>query len=451
MKIKEIRVEGLFDMFDHVIPLNQEERITVIYGINGVGKTVIFKMLDYLFNPNYVNLYKLSKISFKELNLLFTEDFTLKVENKQEKLNILSKYKNRDTLFNEAINIEYSNFFADSRLDFSDELGLKRIDSNNFLYVPTQEVLKNIEVFERFESFLSKNHYELILDNYPKRWEFFPNDFTPNLFFIQTQRLISFPSLYKNIDGINHRISRVVPMYTDTVTEYSQELSLEIKEKREEFDNLSEKLQLTIGERLMRKEVDVSISEEELRRISKEVEDRRNELKEAGLLSDTNILTIPDEINDVVKAVLAVNLQDMQTKLKIYDELYSKLNLFLDILNQRRLSFKKISISEKNGIVIKNDNGKILDVKDLSSGEQHEIILLYLLLFKIPENALILIDEPEISLHITWQKDFLKDLSEIIQLRKFDVIVSTHSPAIINGNWDLTVSLDHAEEQQPAE
>lgn len=79
---------------------------------------------------------------------------------------------------------------------------------------------------------------------------------------------------------------------------------------------------------------------------------------------------------------------------------------------------------------------------DLSSGEQHEVVLLYELLFKVSEKSLVLIDEPEISLHIVWQKEFLKDLLEIIKIRNFDVLIATHSPSIIDENWDLTVELE---------
>ncbi len=41
MRIKQISVDGLFGIFDHVIPLKMDERITVIHGLNGIGKTAI--------------------------------------------------------------------------------------------------------------------------------------------------------------------------------------------------------------------------------------------------------------------------------------------------------------------------------------------------------------------------------------------------------------------------
>ncbi len=68
--------------------------------------------------------------------------------------------------------------------------------------------------------------------------------------------------------------------------------------------------------------------------------------------------------------------------------------------------------------------------------------MFYELLFKVPENSLVLIDEPEISLHVVWQKEFLTDLEDIIKIRNFDILLATHSPSIINGNWNLTVELN---------
>jgi predicted ATP-binding protein involved in virulence len=52
-----------------------------------------------------------------------------------------------------------------------------------------------------------------------------------------------------------------------------------------------------------------------------------------------------------------------------------------------------------------------------------------------------LIDEPELSLHVGWQAQFLKDLQEITGLADLDVLMATHSPDIIQDRWDLTVEL----------
>ena len=96
-------------------------------------------------------------------------------------------------------------------------------------------------------------------------------------------------------------------------------------------------------------------------------------------------------------------------------------------------------VSRNAGIEFMTDAEQPLNPTNLSSGEQHELVMLYESRFKMREDLLILIDEPEISLHIAWQEEFLQDLTEMVRLSGFNVLIATHSPQIINDRWDLTV------------
>jgi predicted ATP-binding protein involved in virulence len=107
----------------------------------------------------------------------------------------------------------------------------------------------------------------------------------------------------------------------------------------------------------------------------------------------------------------------------------------------KRFAYKQLDIESQAGFRFRTSAGLQLLPTDLSSGEQHELVLLYELLFRTKPNALILIDEPELSLHVAWQVEFLKDLARVIKLASFDVIVATHSPQIINDRWDLALEL----------
>jgi predicted ATP-dependent endonuclease of OLD family len=78
-------------------------------------------------------------------------------------------------------------------------------------------------------------------------------------------------------------------------------------------------------------------------------------------------------------------------------------------------------------------------------------VLLFELLFEIEPATLVLIDEPEISLHIAWQAQFLDDLFEMAHLSQFDVLLATHSPDIIGKHWNLTVELKGPELEHAAE
>lgn len=65
----------------------------------------------------------------------------------------------------------------------------------------------------------------------------------------------------------------------------------------------------------------------------------------------------------------------------------------------------------------------------------------YSLLFEIPEGSIVLIDEPEISLHIAWQRKFARDLQKIVELRNLFAIVATHSVQIVSGNRHIQYDL----------
>ena len=113
--------------------------------------------------------------------------------------------------------------------------------------------------------------------------------------------------------------------------------------------------------------------------------------------------------------------------------------MYREIVNER-LKFKRFYINPKNGLVIKDGNRE-LELDELSSGEKQILVIFYELIFNLNKGKVLLIDEPEISLHIVWQEKFMDHLKRIIELNSCTAIVATHSPQIINNNWDNQVDL----------
>jgi predicted ATP-binding protein involved in virulence len=168
----------------------------------------------------------------------------------------------------------------------------------------------------------------------------------------------------------------------------------------------------------------------------------RQELNEAGLLEpSTHEDMLPVSSIDASKLeVLSVYINDVERKLNVFSDLRMRIELFRDLLN-RRFFYKRVRVDKTRGLVFQTDTGQELSPTALSTGEQHEIVILYQLLFLAQPNSLILIDEPEISLHVAWQEQFLSDLTRISELSQLDFLVATHSPQIISNRWDLTVEL----------
>jgi predicted ATP-binding protein involved in virulence len=185
-----------------------------------------------------------------------------------------------------------------------------------------------------------------------------------------------------------------------------------------------------------------------------ELEIHRNRLVDSGLLEKDEGQNLPirsQDIDERTRNVLAVYVGDVEKKLDVFGDIADKIDLFRRIVNSK-FSYKEIVISREKGFIFRSKypEGSEHSVSDflspssLSSGEQHELVLLYELLFKVKENSLVLIDEPELSLHVGWQVNFLKDLQEITKLADLDLLIATHSPSLINDRWDLTVELKGA-------
>jgi predicted ATP-dependent endonuclease of OLD family len=93
---------------------------------------------------------------------------------------------------------------------------------------------------------------------------------------------------------------------------------------------------------------------------------------------------------------------------------------------------KKI-IRTENEIRFVLPSGEVLPPYYLSSGEKQMLVILLTVLVEDRQPYVLFMDEPEVSLHIEWQKrliDLILDLNPNVQ-----IILTTHSPAVIMNGW----------------
>ena len=181
------------------------------------------------------------------------------------------------------------------------------------------------------------------------------------------------------------------------------------------------------------------LSEEEFKKRYDVIQDKQKALQSYGL-SKTTEDSRPFFKPENAKALL-VYLNDTEKKLAVFDPLLQKLQVFASILNDRAFAFKKLQIAPEFGFKFQTEDGQEITLSNLSSGEQQTVVVWYELIFRAKPNTLVLIDEPEISLHVEWQKEMIRDLLKIVQLQKLKIIIATHSPQIIGIYWDLVVDL----------
>ncbi|MBJ2124320.1 AAA family ATPase [Flavobacterium sp. IB48] len=114
-------------------------------------------------------------------------------------------------------------------------------------------------------------------------------------------------------------------------------------------------------------------------------------------------------------------------------------NNFDDLTNSfliQIFSFEKELKSLKliKGIdVYLSKKGTLIPLAGASSGELSLITTLLFITATIDDTTVILIDEPENSLHPKWQIEYIRRLDELFYFFEPKIVVATHSPLIING------------------
>ena len=147
-------------------------------------------------------------------------------------------------------------------------------------------------------------------------------------------------------------------------------------------------------------------------------------------LEDILVLPLISRTKDMVKFAreLEADREKIFAPLRLYEE---TVNSFLED--------KTIKVDENGHLNIKLSSKSELNWRSLSSGEKQILILLTQALLRLNDPVVYIADEPELSLHVTWQVELLKSLVTIGGQKQ--VIVATHSPDIVGEFQDKVIDL----------
>jgi len=483
LNVSRVEISNLFDMFDYDISLNDD--LTILTSPNGYGKSTILRMINNFTTGNYYAFLheSFSKVVF---HLVETEGKVAKKYKQRELLHSFIELKNSNEQ-DEIINL--------FDFDFDNEVVRHKIEIIKNNRVVTISDLTNLESPTTIVELPSESDFSLVVSSIESKnpitriaYDSWSDDFTGEVF--DFKKLISKYNeslsedvrsrLFKNTnwldsilkDANSYFIStdRIKATHVknrrhtrgDNSTSMIKNLASIILEKiqegiRNQFDIGREK-ETTFPERLIKslKNSEKNVTQHELLTLISEIQKFESKFSKLGLISDTNSRTtnLLNDFFDYEKSstgniVLKIYLDDIKSKFKALDNLAVQLELFVGTLNEL-LSFKKIKINTKNGFIVQPVNGKKnIDIGELSSGEQHIIVMIGRLIFESKKGDLILIDEPEISLHPEWQEVYIESLEEIRKEREFRILMATHSTMIIGHRWDDVIELD--KEYNPGE
>ena len=145
-----------------------------------------------------------------------------------------------------------------------------------------------------------------------------------------------------------------------------------------------------------------------------------------NIVDSYEIKDIPSYIATRISKV--ANEEEDLTMGQVRKKVFEEINGIFEIL-KLDVKLSEISKDENSMPIFTDSSGKKFGINELSSGEKQLFLRTLAIKMLEPENSIIMIDEPELSLHPKWQQKIIDVYKKIGKNNQ--IILATHSPHIL--------------------
>ncbi|PEE73598.1 ATP-binding protein [Priestia megaterium] len=425
--LKFIEIKGLFYKYDYSIDLDED--INILIAENGFGKTTILNIIVATLTQD---TNKLRKLPFRSIRLGSNETI----------IEI-----NKDDLNENAFSSEYGRDLLKRIRHLLPETAYRKLiihsldndemDIDEMLFL-VRKYIPNSTIYTELRDMLYPRLRRKGNNKIRKKFKEIENLIKEEVLYFPTYRRIEeeLDSFVKLSDGekrqfkskldsstINFGIEDVEVIINELTDKLKQDAINHYSKMNGEIldDLLSNKVELSYREK---RKIDLEKIEIVVGRIGE------NRIKELDKLM--SFIKNDSEVEN--KSFLQyylfklINIYESQ---KIIDE---KIKKYKDVCNgylvNKKIVYDEVIAEVK---IVDKENGEKINFRDLSSGEKQILSLFSRLYLNTSKPAIFIIDEPELSLSIVWQKKLLEDIyaSERIAL----MIATTHSPFIFKNRF----------------
>ena len=405
--IKRIDIKSLFGYHSYHLDFSQENKISIIYGPNGLGKTTLFKIIDTLLGSKeeqeLVSGFKsLIKVPFEKIDITFVDNTNLSLKKSFNGL-IISYKSGREQTSEHKLNIKQK--------------------------ATEQELLNDV-----------KSHIQYISKLFPKSI-----NNKQRLLFVKTNRNKDPLALYNDIKNsviknkgnkkfdltkmLDIAISKSLnPSFLNS---FANQLSTITEQIRYSYQVIEE----NFGQN--------SLFEMDTFPVEKDFLNNYLDLVVSGFCPETISKLSIEKGDTKFNEEYHYRYKILATNLNVLSNFYHSFALFSDsfrtFYNVYDPSRKVIDVS-KGQLILKNHLNERIGFDVLSSGEYNIATILYDVIFNTEKDSIVLIDEPEISLHLIWQQQIVETLLPIVEKRgNMQIIIASHSPFLAVGHDELLV------------
>jgi energy-coupling factor transporter ATP-binding protein EcfA2 len=412
-EIKKFQISNLYGQYNHTIEFisnecssQTEARVCVIIGANGIGKTTILNMIEGMLQLDF-NAFRNIPFDYAELELTSGNKLSVRLDPSES--NLIVNYDDNKCILS-SIHTGVSNESFESDVDILRNKALPILTNVSFEKV---DIHRSIALRQREQS----PNYEQHAHAHAQR--------------IKSGKL--------NLRDQNSTLSGKVRRFVrEAQVDYRKYFT---SEGPELFPKIIKRLQgihtneVTIPE-LIERLTKIKLSEPQMSRFGLSINmsdiDQLTEL----LISQNSA----HQNNNPAIAALEAYVETLESKHAERCLISQRLVNFESLISGF-LQGKSVTVDYEMGLLIKTNTGEQITELQLSSGEYHLLYMLITALVCTRTGTAIAIDEPELSLHISWQRKLIKALISCSSGASPLFIFATHSSAISAEYQDQWISL----------
>ena len=316
LRLQRIVVDGLFGTYNHDINLNLNDRVTLLHGPNGVGKTVILEMIRALLEKRFEYFWS---IPFSQFSLSFHDGSTIELQANNEtdgddRRHLLTLVRN-GTRESAAISHALSASSIAARVECLRPHGGI---AHTWMDIRDGEILSASEVISRYADVLSSHD-----DRDDEDLDWFSNFLeNANAHFIETQRLVRMDSEPSTGYGYSRRSRRAPAPMISTVVEYSRDFSKRLANTMAQYGRKSQALDQSFPQRLMDPGHELEV--QDLQNRMSNLDEITSAYTSMGILDKTPTYPFPvsslGDIDSTQARVMTLYVQDTEKKLQALED-----------------------------------------------------------------------------------------------------------------------------------